>query len=119
MSLEKYKTKLLEEQEKIESILSELGVVDETGDWEAVPEKELAGQEVQDEADQAERSADYQERSIKLNTLEERLGHIRKALEKIEGEKYGICESCGKEIEEDRLGVNPSAPTCKKCMNKS
>lgn len=119
MNLEKYKEKLLEEQEKIENILSELGVVDETGDWEAVPQNELSEQEVQDEADLAERSADYQERSIKLNTLEERLGHIRKALEKIKEEKYGICESCGEAIEEDRLEVNPSAPTCKECMNKS
>ncbi len=118
METEKYKTKLMEEKKKVESLLKELGVVDETGDWEATPENEMVEQEVQDEADMAERSTDFEERTIKLNSLEERLGDIRKALAKIEKGNYGICEDCGNPIESDRLEVNPSAMTCKKCMNQ-
>ena len=118
MDTEKYKTKLLEEKKQLEEILGELGVVDKTGDWEATPDNETANQEVPDEADMAERSADYHERSIKLDSLEERLEDIRKALDKIESGDYGICEVCGKEIEADRLEANPSAMTCKNCMNK-
>ena len=34
------------------------------------------------------------------------------------GDGYGICENCKKEIENDRLEVNPAAKTCKECMDK-
>ena len=47
MNLEKYKEKLLEEQEKIENILSELGVVDEVLHREVI----LAARERQDVGD--------------------------------------------------------------------
>lgn len=118
MDIKNYKTKLEEEKKLLEDELKDLGKVDSTGDWEATPENEMSNQEVQDEADMAEKSEDYQERSIKLNTLELRLSSIKKALEKIETEGYGTCENCGKKIEEDRLEVNPAASTCKECMNK-
>jgi RNA polymerase-binding transcription factor DksA len=112
------KTKLEEEKALVETELSELGKVDKTGDWEATPEDETNTQEVQDEADMAERAEDYEERSIKLNLLEKRLADINQALEKIENGGYGICTICGKEIEEDRLEVNGAANTCKDCMEK-
>ena len=113
-----YKIKLEEEKKLLEEELLTLGKVDKTGDWETTEDNEISNQEVQDEADMAEKSSDYEERSIKLNALEVRLSNINKALEKIEKGNYGICEVCGNEIEEDRLEVNPAALTCKKCMNK-
>lgn len=113
-----YKKKLEEEKKLLEDELNTLGQVDKTGDWKATPEDETNIQEVQDEADMAERAADYEERSIKLDSLELRLSDINKALEKIEGDNYGICENCKKEIEKDRLEVNPAARTCKECMDK-
>ena len=114
-----YKTKLEEEKKLLEEELGGLGQIDNKGDWTATPEEEeMNSQEVQDEGDMAERAADYEERSIKLNSLEERLLDINKALEKIDGGSYGICEICGEKIESDRLEVNPAAPTCKKCMDK-
>ncbi len=113
-----YKVKLEDEKKLLEEELSELGRVDKTGDWEATPEEEMAVQEVLDEGDLAERSEDYEERSIKLDTLEARLSDINKALEKISGDGYGVCENCKKEIENDRLEVNPAAKTCKECMDK-
>jgi len=113
-----YKTKLEEEKKLLEEELSSLGRIDKKGDWEATPEDEMNTQEVQDEGDMAERAEDYQERSIKLNSLELRLTDIKKALEKIDGEDYGVCENCKKEIEKDRLEVNPAAKTCKECMEK-
>lgn len=113
-----YKTKLEEEKKLLEEELSSLGRIDKKGDWEATPEDEMSTQEVQDEGDMAERAEDYQERSIKLNSLELRLTDIKKALEKIDGEDYGVCENCKKEIEKDRLEVNPAAKTCKECMEK-
>lgn len=113
-----YKTKLEEEKQLLEDELSALGKIDETGDWEATPDSEMNNQEVQDEGDIAERAEDYEERSIKLNSLELRLSDIKDALEKIEGNDYGVCENCKKRIERDRLEVNPAAKTCKECMDK-
>lgn len=112
-----YKIKLEEEKKLLEEELSSLGKVDNRGDWEATPESEEIFQEVQDEADMAERSEDYTERSDKLNLLEKRLASIEKALNKIRSGNYGVCEICGDNIESDRLSVNPSAITCKKCMD--
>ncbi len=113
-----YKIKLEEEKKLLGEELAGLGRVDKKGDWEATAEGEMAFQEVQDEADMAERAEDYTERSDKLNLLEKRLAEINKALEKISNGNYGICEVCGEKIEEDRLSVNPAATTCKNCMDK-
>jgi DnaK suppressor protein len=113
-----YKTKLEEEKKLLEDELRDLGRVDKKGDWEATPDNEMSNQEVQDEADMAEKSADYEERSLKLNSLELRLADIKKALNKIENNTYDVCEICGTEIEKDRLQANPAALTCKECMNK-
>jgi len=114
-----YKIKLEEEKKLLEVELGDLGKIDEAGGWEATPEEEsTVSQEVQDDGDMAERSEDYEERSMKLEKLGDRLLNINKALEKIENGGYGICEICGKEIEKDRLEVNPAAPTCKECMEK-
>ena len=118
MNLNIYKTKMEAEKALLEDELKSLGKKDETGDWEATPESDMVTQEVQDEADMAERAEDYEERSMKLNSLETRLADINRALAKIEGEGYGICENCNKKIEEDRLDANPSAKTCKECMEK-
>jgi DnaK suppressor protein len=117
-NLEIYKTKLETEKKLLEDELSSLGKVDDTGDWEATPDTEINTQDVQDEADMADRSEDYEEKSIKLNALELRLRDTNKALEKIKNNSFGVCEKCGKNIEEDRLEANPAATTCKICVNK-
>jgi DnaK suppressor protein len=117
--MEKYKTKLIEEKKLLEEELKDLGKFDiDTGDWEATPENELNTQEVSDEGDMAERAEDYEERSVKLNALETRYNDIKKALDKIEKGKYGVCEICQNNIEDKRLEANPSARTCEACMEK-
>lgn len=119
MNTEIYKTKLEEEKKLLEIELSSIGKYDkETEDWEATPESEVKSQDVEDEADMAERSEDYQERSSTLAPLESRLNDIKKAITKIENGVYGVCEICGGSIEEERLNVNPSAKTCEMDMNK-
>lgn len=56
------------------------------------------------------------ERDLNLEeTLEFSIDKINKALKKIEEGTYGICEKCGKPIEEGRLKVFPSATACMKC----
>ncbi|MCX6754584.1 MAG: TraR/DksA C4-type zinc finger protein [Candidatus Nomurabacteria bacterium] len=118
MNLNIYKNKLEDEKKLLVEELGTLGKVDKTGDWEATPDTDIVAQDVSDEADMSERAEDYEERSMKLNSLESRLSDINKALENIGAESYGFCENCKKEIEEDRLEANPAALTCKECMEK-
>lgn len=47
--------------------------------------------------------------------LEERKKRIEKALQKVKEKKYGACESCGKQIEEKLLLVDPESEFCKEC----
>lgn len=50
--------------------------------------------------------------------IDRRLIGIRKALTRIKIGKYGICESCGKMIDTERLMVKPEATLCITCEKK-
>jgi len=45
----------------------------------------------------------------------DKLVQIDEALKSIEDESYGICESCGEEIDQDRLKAMPFAKLCLSC----
>lgn len=49
------------------------------------------------------------------NNVQDLLDKSTKALEKIEQGSYGICESCGKPIDPDRLAALPHALMCIEC----
>lgn len=48
-------------------------------------------------------------------SIKDRLGEINIALGKIQEGKYGICEKCGMEIEEEILDIDPESRFCKSC----
>ena len=50
--------------------------------------------------------------------VERKLVQIRKAMSRIKIGKYGICESCGKMIDTDRLMIYPEATVCVECERK-
>jgi DnaK suppressor protein len=50
--------------------------------------------------------------------LKERLENISVALDKIRSGKYGICEKCGKPIEQEILDIDPESRMCKDCKEK-
>jgi DnaK suppressor protein len=52
------------------------------------------------------------------NDLKGRLDEIDSALGKIEKGAYGICESCGGEIEGEILNIDPESRLCKECKIK-
>ena len=58
------------------------------------------------------------ESEVKAKFLNKRIVQLRKALTRIKLGKYGLCESCGKMIDTDRLAINPSATTCVKCQKE-
>lgn len=116
MNTDTYKNALLEERATLDKELREIAVYNEkTGDWEAVPQN--IGDDTADLNDVADRFEDFGERSGELAVLEARWMSVEGALKRIENGTYGTCSVCGEKIEEDRLGANPAADTCKAHMN--
>ena len=111
-----FKELLEKEKSLLENELSTIGRKnpDNPKDWEAVVPEDG---EPAEEGDVAEEIEEYQSNNAILDQLEIKLNEVIVALSKIESDKYGICETCGETIEEDRLEANPSAATCKKHMN--
>ena len=60
---------------------------------------------------------EWDERAALVATLERQYNDVTRALGKVKEGTYGICEVGGEPIEEDRLGANPAARTCKAHMN--
>lgn len=58
-----------------------------------------------------------QDRGFK-NKLNNTLDEIEESLEDIKNGTYGICKSCDKKIDEDRLDIIPYAKTCIECANE-
>lgn len=55
------------------------------------------------------------ETEVKAKFMKKQIVQLRKALTMIKMGKYGICESCGKMIDTDRLAVKPDSTICIKC----
>jgi len=60
----------------------------------------------------------HQTVSALKSQVDRQLIQIRKALTRIKIGKYGICESCGKMIDTDRLMVMPETTLCAECAKK-
>src|SRR3989344_3665875 len=108
--LEKEKNILLEELRGIGKLNSE------TGEWEAIPEKEDVPES--DQNDMADRFEDYEAKSSMIKVLGPRLNAILRAIKNLPKENFGRCQVCKKEIEADRLEANPAADTCKEHMGE-
>ncbi len=108
-NLEQFKKKLLAEKVALESELGDIGQRNpaHVGGWEATS----GGIEVDsaDENEVADKMEELEENTGIVNQLDKQLNEVTAALERIEKGTYGICEACGKEIEEDRLLANPSS----------
>src|SRR3989338_705567 len=69
----------------------------------------------------ADLGTDNYDREFYLNLAEEerdRIFMIEKALERIESNSYGICETCHQKINEPRLEAVPYATFCIPCQEK-
>ncbi len=110
MDLQKYRKLLLKEQEKIEKYLKK-----------KLEEEKKLGEEWNSPKDFEEWAYfTYTENdlSVKARGKLNRLKEIKEALKRIEKGKYGICESCGKEIEPERLELIPWTRYCSKCARR-
>ncbi len=111
-----FKKRLEEEKELVEKELSEIATRDPQNPTNWLPKKP-SEESSPDENDNADIDEEIGARAAEVNELEGRLNEIIRALEKIEGGTYGICEISGEPIEEDRLEANPAARTCKAHMH--
>ncbi len=112
MNTDALKKKLLAEKESLESELGYIGDKDEQnpGNYNARPaETDPIG--FRDEV--ADRLEELDERLAIEQPLEARLRNVIEALKRMDDGNYGVCEVCGKKIEDDRLTASPSARTCK------
>lgn len=111
MKTEQYKEKLEAEKVKLEIEMGSVGQRNSRvpGDWESIPSE--TGTEA-DLADQADVVMSRESNTSILADLEARYDTVLAALSKLEKNTYGICEVCGEEIEEARLGADPAATTC-------
>ncbi|MCX6719777.1 MAG: TraR/DksA C4-type zinc finger protein [Candidatus Staskawiczbacteria bacterium] len=114
--VDELKTKLEEQKNSVQKELESFASEDPNlkHNWEAkFPNRE--------DGDKDEKADDAQEYDNMLSleySLEIKLKDIKLALEKIEAGKYGLCEKCGKEIEEERLMAAPEAKLHMKCNSK-
>lgn len=112
------KEKLEKEKATLEEELKKFANKDEKpkGDWDTKfpnwDSNAAGGSAMETEADEVE---EYEARLPVEHSLELKLTDINSALEKIGKKKYGICEKCGKEIEEARLKTIPEAKFCQTC----
>jgi DnaK suppressor protein len=104
---------LEKEKLKLEKELEGFATEDKNikGNWDA---KRLNAEDT-DMEEKADEVEEYDNLLSLEHSLELKLKDVHAALDKIEKDTYGVCENCGKEIEEKRLKVCPEAKLCIKC----
>lgn len=114
IDLQAQKQKLIDEKNKIEGELSLIAQKDQHGVWQA--KQTETNESKADDEEVAEAATEFQENESFAEDLKNQIADINEALVNIETGGYGICVVCKKQIEEDRLGANPAAKTCKEHM---
>jgi DnaK suppressor protein len=115
--IEKLKAQLESEKSQIQQELASFAKEDKTlkYNWNTKrPETDNADME-----EAAETTQEYDNLLSLEYSLELKLKDVDIALEKIAAGKYGVCEKCGKEIEEERLVAFPEARLCMRCNSQA
>ncbi|MEN9614334.1 MAG: hypothetical protein RLZZ347_641 [Candidatus Parcubacteria bacterium] len=112
MNTDHFKKLLETELIKVEGELTSVGRrnPNNPNDWEATPKAFQA--DSADRMEVADSIDDYEDNTAILKDLEIRYNEIKKALERIKKNAYGICAVCKKPIDPKRLEANPAADTC-------
>ena len=83
---------------------------------------ELEGEELGQPSVESIESAQNENLAQLIRKLDERgkeeIGEIELALAKIDSDRYGVCELCGKSIPIKRLKVLPATRLCRNCAQK-
>jgi DnaK suppressor protein len=95
-------------------------LVRQLGDMGANERGELTGEVEYGEgfADAAASTAERSEVLGIVDNLHRMLVSVDAALAKVKAGTYGLCESCGKPIDDDRLEFRPTSRFCVDCKSK-
>jgi len=116
--IDELKEKMEKEAKSIEKELSKFAKKDDKvkGDWDTIFPRFNGGESGSAALEKAADEVEEYSTLLPIEySLEMKLKNINLALEKIKKGKYGICEKCGKEIDEERLKAFPEARTCNSC----
>ncbi|MBI1754831.1 TraR/DksA C4-type zinc finger protein [Candidatus Azambacteria bacterium] len=113
--LAQFENRLLAEKENMERDLKLFATEQKpgTGAWQV--KKPDFGSDAGDDEERIDEAEEYETEISLEHQFAERLRNIKAALEKMAKGTYGVCEKCGKEIEVERLKVNPEAQTHTSC----
>lgn len=108
----KIRALLAEEREKLVHQLLELGAT-ESGD--------LTGDVDYGDgfADAAAATSERTEALVLVETLKQTLDDVDSALHRLDEGKYGVCESCGKDIGATRMEARPMSTKCVECKSRN
>jgi DnaK suppressor protein len=115
---EELRQKLEKEKTALEEQLKKFATKDQQleGDWDTRFPK--LDNNVSGSASLEAAASEVEEYSTLLpqeHSMEIKLQNINMALEKIEKDKYGVCEKCQREIPLERLNVSPESKFCLDC----
>lgn len=101
-----YRALLEEEQADLLATLEELGIGGDSLTYDS------------NFADSSQVTAERSEVEALAGQLRETLAGVQRALEKLTGGDYGVCEDCGTPIDPLRLEAKPAARYCINCVAK-
>lgn len=101
------------EKKRIEEELTQLGLDAQSSDVRR------EGSPFGKREEEATESLEFEKRLALEKQLYEQLADIEHALRKIKDGTYGLCDSCGKPIAENRLEALPQASLCIECKAKN
>ena len=73
------------------------------------------GSDIDHGDEESDRSEEVGNQLAAAQGLKDRLSEIEISLGKIQSGTYGVCEKCGKQIEEEILSIDPESRFCKEC----
>jgi len=113
--LEQFENRLLAEKENMERDLNIFAVEtkDTKSGWKT--KKPDFGSDAGNKDERVDEAEEYDIELSLERQFATRLKNINAALEKMAKGTYGVCEKCGKEIETERLKVNPEAQLHTSC----
>jgi DnaK suppressor protein len=110
---EQARTFLESEKKRIEDELAQLGLDAKSNDVRR------EGSPFGKREEEATESLEFEKRLALEKQLYEQMAEVEHALQKIEDGTYGLCDSCGQPIAENRLEALPQASLCIECKAKN
>jgi len=116
-TLQEFKTALEKERDLLTKELETIATPDPhvKGDWDIKHEEwgedQITSKEELETGENVNESDEDMKNKALSDRLELRLKEVNNALKRMEGDTFGICEVCKKEIDIERLKANPAAST--------